>query len=76
MEFLKNWNCVLEWPWKVLEFLVQERIRSLPFTWPGLEVMTQEGCTISAAEKQIISATQLMAVILNLSFSSNHTGDS
>jgi len=44
--------------------------------WPGLEVMTQQGCTISAAEKQIISATQLRAVILNFSFSSNHTGDS
>lgn len=35
----------------------------------GLEVTTQQGCTICTAEKQIMSATQLVRVLLNFSFS-------
>ena len=29
MECLKNWNCALECPWKVLEFLVPKRVQTL-----------------------------------------------
>ena len=31
MESLKNGKCVLDSPWKVLEFFVQKRVRTLPF---------------------------------------------
>ena len=31
MECLKNWNCALECPWKVLEVLAPERVRTLVY---------------------------------------------